>query len=137
MTRTIGIALTLLSSVLSSGLAGCYASHDPRGDVGPVDAVMPGPGIVICTPGNTVTVACGSRGLGSCSGDPVLLVCDASLSSPERCNDDSAGLLGSNDDDGTLCPGLEVRCPSSGRLAVRARPFGSGRFECRWDTRSR
>jgi hypothetical protein len=128
-------------ATLRALVAGCYASRDPRADVGPVDAraVGPrsGPGEVVCTPGVTVTIGCGARGLGTCSGDPVLFVCDASLSSPDRCSDESSGLLGRNDDSEGLCPAVEVRCPSSGRLAVRARPFGAGSFECRWDSRGR
>lgn len=137
--RVLRASLTTLAVALAF-LPGCYAFHDPGADVGPVDAVVTGPrsgpGTASCVPGRTVTVACGSRGLGACTGDPVLFVCDASRTPPDRCDDSSAGLLGFNDDDTGLCSGLTVTCPASGRLAVRARPFGgSGTLDCRWDTR--
>lgn len=121
-----------------SCLAACYKSRNPF-DAGPIDAFSGprlGAGTATCRAGATVTVACGSRGLGSCSGDPVLVVCDAARVEPSRC-DESAPNLGRNDDDTGLCPGLEVVCPSSGRLSVRAHPFGStvGEPDCRWAIR--
>ena len=127
---SVGLALVLLGA--------CYESRNPF-DAGPIDAFTGprlGAGTARCRPGASVTVACGVRGLGSCSGDPVLVVCDGARVEASRC-DESAPNLGVNDDAEGLCPGLEVTCPASGLLSVRAHPFGStvGEPDCRWAIR--
>ncbi len=131
--------MALLS--LSAMLLGCGAKTEVRGafdDVEFPDAGRRGRlGTAACTPGSVVTVACGARGLGRCSSDPVLHVCDAARRSPERCGIDDGPTLGENDDDNGLCPGLTVICPSSGSLSIRARRFGSedDPVDCEWATR--
>lgn len=134
------ISITTISFIVA--LVGCGAKTDVRGPL--VDVEFPDAGIprgghygfASCTPGRNVTVACGARGLGRCSSDPVLHVCDAARSTPERCGHGGAE-LGFNDDDEGLCSGLEIVCPPSGQLAIRARRFGTDDdpVDCQWDTR--
>lgn len=131
--------LSLCAVLAAMSLVGCYRTHNLFDDAGPVDATSGprlGAGTASCRPGATVTVACGSRGLGSCTGDPVLVVCDGARTEPRRCSEETSP-LGVSDDDTGLCPGLSVTCPSSGTLSVRAHPFGStiGEPDCRWATR--
>jgi hypothetical protein len=91
--------------------------------------------IVGCTAGLEVTIGCGSRGLGSCVGDPILTVCDGGSGPAIDCVNSSApGFLGLNDDDTGRCPGVTVTCPASGQIAVRPSAF-SGIPECNWQTR--
>ena len=91
-------------------------------------------GTAACTPGEPVFVSCGCLGVGSCSEqpDPVLRVCDGSLSQ-EECTWDVQ--LGENDD-GPMCgrcPGLTVTCPDSGDLLVIARGFYPNEIvDCDW-----
>jgi hypothetical protein len=85
-------------------------------------------GQMSCTPGREVTVACGCSGLGSCSGDPVLMVC-SSDHSPGECAT-SPDTLGVADDTCGLCPSLVVECPSDGLLVVAARGYGSMEYAC-------
>jgi len=126
---------------LSAIAFGCGAKTDVRGpfdDVEFPDAGRVGRiGSAVCTPGSEVTVACGARGLGRCSSDPVLFVCDAARAAPARCGLGDGPTLGENDDDEGLCPGLSVTCPSSGNLAIRARRFGTDDepVDCDWATR--
>lgn len=72
-----------------------------------------------CGPGNQVLVACGCEGLGMCAErpDPVLRVCDGSMSEAQ-CGWDTQ--LGENDDGEGCgnCPIVRVICPPSGRLLV-------------------
>ena len=133
-TRVVLLSLSALAS-------GCGAKTDVRGafdDVEFPDAGRRGRiGSASCTPGTVVTIACGSRGLGRCSQDPVLLVCDGARTAPARCGLGGGTTLGENDDDTGLCPGLTVTCPSSGTLAIRARRFASedDPVDCDWATR--
>jgi hypothetical protein len=78
-------------------------------------------GTLSCRPGAAVRVGCGADcGLGSCSGDAVIRVCDS-----VSCT--SARSLGENDDAcGSLCPVTNVVCPPSGRLFVLTGPFSAG-----------
>lgn len=69
-----------------------------------------------CTPGTQTGAACSQNcGMGSCTGNPMIRVCDAAQS-----NCTSALALGDNDNHcGGLCPlATNFLCPSSGRLAV-------------------
>jgi hypothetical protein len=125
-----------------ASILGCGAKTDVRGPFDDVTFPDAGPprggryGFAGCTPGSFVTVACGARGLGSCSGDPVLHVCDAARSTPERCGR-PVPELGFNDDAEGLCSAIEVLCPASGQLSIRARRFSTedDPVDCRWDTR--
>ncbi|MFT5356084.1 MAG: hypothetical protein ACI9KE_003307 [Polyangiales bacterium] len=87
---------------------------------------------IACTPFAIVTVACGSLGLGSCEGDPILTVCDGDFESEFSCGENGGNFLARNDDQAGFCPGLDVECPASGLLAVRPTAF-SGFPTCFWE----
>lgn len=75
-----------------------------------------------CTPGETVGVGCsGGCGLGACTGDPMLRVCDAER--PDgNCSYPAA--IGLSDDFGGQCPcKLGIVCPASGSLAIFTASF--------------
>ncbi|MDQ3031123.1 MAG: hypothetical protein M3Y87_01805 [Myxococcota bacterium] len=93
-----------------------------------------GGGLIACTPGSRVEIACGAGcGLGSCTGDAFLNICDGTIG-VGSCNDSTD--FASNDDGcGSLCPGLTVVCPESGALTVSPRAFGSRSFTCDWESR--
>lgn len=93
------------------------------------------PGTVQCTPGERIEVGCASAcGLGACTGDPVLRVCDGEADVRE-CADVTA-VLGENDDAcGTLCPLARLECPASGRITVVYRAFAGDDATCDWDVR--
>ncbi|MDQ3032460.1 MAG: hypothetical protein M3Y87_08600 [Myxococcota bacterium] len=90
------------------------------------------PGTIECTPGEALLVGCSSAcGVGSCSGDPVLRVCDGSIDS--RACADALAILGESDDScETLCPSTRVVCPASGRITVVHRAFREGAYTCDW-----
>jgi hypothetical protein len=79
-----------------------------------------------CTAGQKVHVGC-SQGcdLGSCTGDPMLRVCDAAR--PDG-NCSYPGAIAFDDDScGSQCPTAAfVTCPDSGRLVVYTAPFSPG-----------
>lgn len=87
---------------------------------------------IACTPFAVVTVACGSLGLGTCEGDPILTVCDGEFETEFSCGEPGSSTLARNDDRAGLCPGLDVDCPASGFLAVRPTAF-SGFPDCDWE----
>lgn len=90
-------------------------------------ALPPTSSIETCTPGEALMIGCNGTVGPTCTGDPTLTVCDASLvPAAESCARDGAGFLAFNDDSGGLCPSVAVTCPASGRIAVDANPFGSG-----------
>lgn len=80
-----------------------------------------------CTPGAMVEVGCATGcGLGSCTGDPRLVVCDGA-SSAAGCA--ASGSFVTQDDDspcGGLCPMATFACPSSGQFTVAHRAFSAG-----------
>ena len=91
-----------------------------------------------CTPGATIEVGCNSSsscgGMGSCTGDPVLAVCDG-IYGVSSCAS-GTGQIATNDDCSGLCPYLSAICPASGRMVVSARAFRSGSaFTCNWRAR--
>lgn len=90
--------------------------------------------VITCTPGVSVMVACGGGcGLGRCSGDATLTVCDGTLS-VDACMSGAPGFLGFNDDGcGSLCPGLTVTCPTSGTLLVVPAGYMGRDFSCSWE----
>ena len=122
----------VLKLVVSGGMA---ALALVAGCVGPTGTAGRGAERVVCTSGMNVTVACGASGLGSCSGDPILTVCDGSMTAPIDC--ERAGTnLGSNDDFSPpdRCPSITVVCPASGMLSVKPTAF-SGIPTCNWQVR--
>lgn len=120
--RTIGTAGMMgFACAVAVLAAGCRSSE-------------PG-GTVACTPGVTIQVACGAGcGLGTCTGDPVLRICDGSVGVRECARGDGIQ-LGFNDDGcGSLCPGTTVVCPPGGSITVSHRPFSSGAsYRCLWE----
>lgn len=105
--RSSGVALLALACMLA---AGCKNDRGVR---------------ATCTPGARVEIACGAEcGLGSCTGDPVLEICEGDRSC-------TSGDLGSDDDScGSRCPGLTITCPPGGVITISHRPFGSGAYTC-------
>ncbi len=126
MNRTLSV---LAVAVGMGVVAGCSTGTAGRGAE-----------LVSCSPGMDITVACGVDGLGSCSGDPILTICDGSMATdPLTCTDSSApGYIDRNDDAGSgadrLCSSVTVTCPASGSIAVRPSAF-SGVPTCNWETR--
>jgi hypothetical protein len=81
---------------------------------------------VVCQPGTMVDIGCAAEcGLGTCTGDPILRVCDADR--PDG-NCSYPGTLDDDDDScGSQCPRVRnVPCPGSGTLAVYTAPFRVG-----------
>jgi hypothetical protein len=101
-------------------------------------------GVHACTPGATVTTGCSDRcGVGSCTGDPMIRVCEAS-DDPD-CT--TMNIIGSNDDSacggsgcgggggGGCCPRTSFACPSSGSYVVFWAPYAvGGAATCTVDT---
>lgn len=113
-----GTTIAVAALVLAGLVSGCRR-HKPDGTE-------------MCTPGAVYAVACDDMGVGRCSGDPVIRVCDG-VSSPESCADGSGVVLAEDDDSGEgVCPHATVACPASGAFTVTSRPFGSSGFSCDW-----
>lgn len=84
---------------------------------------------VSCVPGEIVQVGCGCSDPASCSGDPMLRVCDGT----EACGSQTA--LGFVDDTCDLCPQLEFTCPAGGVYSVLTSSYASGNpFLCQLGT---
>lgn len=118
-----------LSLVIGIALAGCARSHtlDEGGVRRSEDEAS-------CVPGASTTVACGEGcGLGACTGDPVLAVCEGSV--PVGSCLDTGRALAQNDDSCGLCSQVTFTCPASGRIVVATRPFGDRPYTCDWDVR--
>jgi hypothetical protein len=119
----------MLVLVAVAAEAGCSTGTNGRGAE-----------LVSCSPGMDITIACGVGGLGSCTGDPILTICDGSIATdPLTCESASSpGFIDRNDDAGTgadrLCSSVTVMCPASGSIAVRPSAF-SGIPTCNWETR--
>lgn len=128
-------------------LSACALSHERATDGGPPVDAGPSPlvacpagtfmagtmrdcgwqsaGTFPCTPGRSVAVGCaaGCGGLGSCTSDSMIRVCQGD----RPCL--FAAELASNDDSG--CDGVcslvpSVVCPASGQLFVLTAPFSDG-----------
>lgn len=89
---------------------------------------------VPCPPGASVWVGCNQAcALGSCTGNPALIVCDGSTP-VARCDDDTA--IATNDDPETICfstcPIVQLTCPASGRVTVVQRPGSRSPNTCDW-----
>lgn len=129
---------TLLASTLVVA-SGCYAAHDPYGDAGISPVTEPCPTsmsgsrrdcdfrverVVTCRTGVMQAVGCGCEGLGSCSGDPVLRICEGS----GACLVSEA--IDNVDDRCGLCPSVDFECPPSGLYTILSAPFGSSSYRC-------
>ena len=86
---------------------------------------------ITCTPGATVTVGCGAESLGTCTGDPILTVCETTTPIA-MCGESGVANIDRNDDNMGLCPGLDFTCPASGMVHVRPTAFGTREFSCDW-----
>ncbi|RMH41357.1 MAG: hypothetical protein D6689_11350 [Deltaproteobacteria bacterium] len=87
-----------------------------------------------CEPGRRLRIGCAAAcGLGACTGDPMLRVCDPA---DPWGNCSATRALGANDDAcGSACPRVrDVVCPASGQLAVyaAARELGAA-YTCEVD----
>jgi len=98
-------------------------------------------GAASCTPGAVLAVACDNEGVGVCTGDPKLRVCDGATSVPACWSGE--GELAEDDDGGDgLCPRATVTCPASGTLTVVTTDFGAeygapeDPFACNWQVGS-
>lgn len=88
--------------------------------------------IEACTPGVVYAVACDSMGVGRCSGDAIIRVCDGA-SSTQECADGTVPYLAEDDDSGEgRCPHATATCPTSGAFAVATRAYDSGGYSCDW-----
>lgn len=78
-----------------------------------------------CTPGQDVRIGCSDcANIGSCTGDPMLRVCDQARSDG---NCSEPGALAFDDDTCDACPRVrDVRCPASGKLDVYTAPSRVG-----------
>lgn len=97
--------------------------------------------IVDCTPGAHIWVGCNQAcSLGTCSGDPWMLICDGDTPIAE-CDDDAV-LIESDDASEfcySTCPLAELRCPASGHITVTLRgyPLRTSQFTCDWRVEER
>lgn len=134
---------------LAFGLTcGCYASHGPDDDGGGIvttspvtePCITPGGGsrrdcgfrverVVSCRSGTPQVVGCGCEGLGRCSGDPVLRICDRT----RACRVDEA--IDNVDDRCGLCPSVDFLCPPSGQYTILSAPFGGSPYSCEVEVR--
>ncbi len=84
-------------------------------------------GTLECDPGRAIRVGCAAAcgGLGSCTGDAMMRVCDAAR--PDG-NCSFAGNLGAADDAcGSSCPQVaDIQCPASGKVDVYSAPHAAG-----------
>lgn len=92
---------------------------------------------VTCTPGTVIVAACDDEGVGRCSGDPKLRVCDGTVSIPGCWSGE--GQLAENDDGGSgVCPRATLTCPPSGAVTVVTTDYGASygapedNFACAW-----
>jgi len=86
-----------------------------------------------CTPGNSYLVGCSAMVGVECTGDPTITVCTDDIT-PSNCLQTSPERIAFDDDGGSgLCPEAIFICPSSGRVAVNAEPFGSSSYRCVYD----
>ena len=119
--------------VLAFSCAGCFVTRGRDAET------------VSCTAGATIEIGCSERcGLGSCTGDSVLLICDGttSVGACQSGGDSGPTVLGRNDDSScggstgsSLCSDLTVTCPPSGSITVTHHAFSGRSYSCRWETR--
>lgn len=78
-----------------------------------------------CAPGELLSLSCGCTTPGTCSGDPMLRVCEGS----EACGLEAA--LAAVDDACGLCPQVQFECPPSGVFSLLSASFSSDQpFVC-------
>ncbi len=80
-------------------------------------------GSFACTPGAAAVARCGAAcAASSCTGDPILRVCEGSAACAAR------EALGSDDDcgSGVYCPAASFTCPSGGEVTVLTGAYRAG-----------
>jgi hypothetical protein len=119
MTRSLLLVGLTLVAVLASG---CKNRTNRSGDT------------LACAPGEALSIGCTGTVGSTCQGDPVMNACDGSIA-PDACTDSNS--FAHNDDSATpgatLCPLITTTCPTSGRITISTRPFGSSTYQCYWD----
>jgi Lysyl oxidase len=124
------VAVTIPVDVLGDPTVACTAGETgPRRDCGWTAEASH-----TCTPGDMVTVACSSQcGLGSCTGDTVMRVCDSTM----PCVGHAPADIATNDDSGCnglrcnsgspreCCSQVKFTCPASGTYNVLWAPYDS------------
>ncbi|MGE0786083.1 MAG: hypothetical protein AB7S26_10370 [Sandaracinaceae bacterium] len=91
-------------------------------------------GTVECRPDAVITVACDNSVIGTCSGDPVIRVCNGNLG-VEECRDADPSIVVEDDDSGSgLCPhAAGIVCPASGLITIVTRPVvRDSAYTCDW-----
>jgi hypothetical protein len=125
-----GRALGLFAAV--SLVAGCYESRERDTDA----SVRRMGDVVECDPGVPMRVGCAAGcGIGSCTGDPVMVICEGSTTAAACL---ASGMAIATVDDtscGRLCPEVMLVCPRSGRITVAHRPFAMREYTCTWEVR--
>jgi hypothetical protein len=124
----VDIPIDLGSADLSTPTEPCPAGFDPHATDGlHRECGWDFAGTFACQPGTLVDLGCAETcsNLGSCTGDPMLRVCD-----PDRPDGNCSypGALAEGDDAcGSQCPrARDVPCPAGGTLAVYTAPFHLG-----------
>ena len=129
----ISIPIELGDASLTTPTEPCPADIAPRASVGTArECGWTAAETFSCTPGQIGRVGCSSScGLGTCTGNPMLRVCDAdradgNCTHPAAVDPTEFGGGESNDFAGPCPCDLSVTCPPSGSLRVFTAPFRDG-----------
>lgn len=129
----ISIPIELDDAALTTPTEPCPADIAPRTSVGTArECGWTAAETFSCTPGQIGRVGCSSScGLGSCTGNPMLRVCDAdrpdgNCTHPAAVDPTEFGGGESNDFAGPCPCDLSVTCPASGSIQVFTAPFRDG-----------
>lgn len=124
----VSIPLTLGDSSLSSPTEACAGDIDTASSDGlHRECGWEFKGTYDCTPGGQFRTGCAAEctGLGACTGDPMIRVCDHA--SPDGNCSNPSSLEEGDDACGSKCPRVRnVECPPSGQVDVYAAPFTVG-----------
>lgn len=119
--NTAEIPVTLAPPLPVDPLSPC-TGFEPGGGAGRECgwAFAPGFEATMCSPGESIQLACGCVAGDACTGDPMMRVCDGT----EACEFGES--LASVDDACGLCPIVDFVCPSSGVFSVMTTSFNPG-----------
>ncbi len=128
--NTTTIPVTVGASELATPTEACPSGVDPRAATQNRECGWSLLSTQSCTPGAAIIVGCAAAcGLGSCTGDPILRVCDADRADGD-CSFPAAIGVGDNEC-GSECPLADTICPTSGSIAIYAAPAAiSDAFTC-------
>lgn len=130
--NTVDIPVSLGDSELSTPTESCPAvdAHSSSGQHRECGWQFKGK--YDCTPGSVIRIGCSQAcsGLGSCTGDPMLRVCESNR--PDGNCSDPAAIGRSDDSCNSQCPRVrDLICPSGGKIDVFAAPYANGElFTC-------